>query len=431
MFSSWVHSQMISQTKDFTMNINYPTSPGTDPLFVFYSPETSPKEGSLTAIPPSGGLYNFSWSKYNAMTGSFDPPFYNELNLTQSMVNNLPAGGYKVRLWNGSFDTTFMAWVFIDTFNVSVLKDSENKVISSQYTCDFIILNGSISSPGFTCYDTITNTAFNIAGGYTFLWTSDNPDLIIPWPDTSLVSNRSHNPPYIDTWYYLTGTDIFGMVQTDSVFYESEIPKPVFSFQIFDKEEAKDFIDPSGTIEESAPLKVRFINESINGANYEWVFSDVLRSGFFANEYTQNFDYQPEYSYNIPGDYYPALIVKSEKGCIDSFRITEPITIMPSLLEVMNVFSPDGDSFNDYFLVRHQSIKEFNIRIVNRNGKTVYRAEVKDMYEWEGWDGNILNTDKPASPGAYYYIIEATGWDTEKYKRGQYAGVVYLFREGD
>lgn len=426
-----VYSQIISQTKDTALSVSYPVSPGSDTLFVFYSYGTIIRTGSLTAFPPQSGNFNFSWSKYNPLISDFDPPFKNEIGLLQSTVNGLSEGGYKVRVWNGSIDTVYMAWVLTDTFTVAVLKNTEGKVMSSQYTCDFITLNGSVHSSDYTYFDTLTNTPVILEGDYTFLWTSDNPDLIIPWPDTSLVSNRSFNPPYIDTWYYLTGKDRYGMVFRDSVFYESIVPKPDFTFQIFDKVEVKDFVDPEGNVEEGAPLKVRFKNESINAVSYEWVFSDVMRSGYFAGEKTQDINYQPEYSYNIPRSYYPAIIVTSEEGCIDSFRVQDPIIIKPSLLEVMNVFSPDGDSFNDYFKVRHESIKEFTIRIFNRSGVTVYKAKINNLYEWEGWDGNILNTDKHASPGAYYYVIEATGWDAKEYQKGIYTGVVYLFREGE
>ncbi len=426
-----VYSQITSQTKDFSQTISYPPALRKDTLFVFYSPGTTNKKGSLIAFAPVAGNYNFTWSKYNPVSSNFDPPFYSEINVAQSTVNNLFSGGYKARCWNGGIDTTYFAWVLIDNFSVNVLKDGQGKVLPSQYTCDYITVNGIINSDLYTYYDTLTHVPQNIPGGYNFLWTSDNPELIIPWPDTSLISNRSYNPPYIDTWYYLTATDNYGMTQKDSVLYESIVVKPGFSFQIYDKQETKDFINVTSKVEEDAPLRVRFINESLNGNIYEWIFSDNIRSGFFASEITQNFDYMPEFSYNIPHDYYPAIIVTSEEGCVDSFRVSDPITIKPSLLEIPNVFSPDGDSNNDYFKVKHQSIKEFNIWIFNRNGKTVYKAEIKDLYEWAGWDGNILNTGKPASPGTYYYVIEATGWDSEKYHKGQYAGVVYLFREGE
>ena len=419
------YGQLSSPTQDFSTLISYPTAPGADEIFVFYSTGTIDKKGSLLATPFIPGSYNFSWSKYNPQISGFDLPFLNETNVSQSNADNLIDGGYKVRLWNGGFDTTIMAWVLIDNFNLNVLKNAEGKVLSSKYTCDYIILNGEIDSVNYTFYDTITNVSVSLPTGYSFLWTSDNTDLIIPWPDTSLVSNRSYKPPYKDTWYYLTSTDKLGMTIKDSVLYESIVAKADFSFLVYDKVEAKDFITPPSPAEGDAPFKVKFINESINGASYEWVFSDKIRS----NEITQDLLYQPEFSYNIPDDYYPAIIVTTEEGCIDSVRITDPITVKPSLLEVMNVFSPDGDSFNDYFIVSHQSIREFTIRIFNRNGRTVYKAEIKNLHDWKGWDGNVLNTDKPASPGAYYYVIESIGWDDKKYRKGQFAGVVYLFRE--
>ena len=50
-------------------------------------------------------------------------------------------------------------------------------------------------------------------------------------------------------------------------------------------------------------------------------------------------------------------------------------------------------------------------------------------FEWEGWDGTIDGKgNREAAPGVYYYVIEALGWDTEKYRDGLYRGFVYLFR---
>jgi gliding motility-associated-like protein len=400
-----------------------------DSIFIFFSTAVQPKLGSLTAIPSEAGIYNFEWSKYNPLLSTFEAVFPIQNNLTQSKVINLEEGGYKVRITNGlGVDVSYTAWVFINELRAEVEKNDQGKIKTGKYTCDFLVLNGKAIADTFQYYDLSTHQPLILPNGYNFLWTSDNPDLIIPNADKILDPNITYRPPYIDTRYYLTVTDSFDMTASDTVLYETIHVKADFSFQVFDKEDSKTYIDPSEPYEAGSPFGIKFTNKSINGARFEWVFADSLRSGFFENELTSDVNYEPEYSYLIPDEYYPAIIATSMEGCVDSFTIEKPIIVLPSLLEVPNVFTPDGDDINRYFKVKHQSIKEFTIIIMNRWGKVVYKADVKDMYDWEGWDGTVLNTNNPASPGAYFYVIEARGYDSKRYYRNQYRGTVYLYR---
>ncbi len=246
-----------------------------------------------------------------------------------------------------------------------------------------------------------------------------------------LNPNTTFLPPVIDTWYVLTANDSFGMTDQDSVFYETIHVKSEFSFEAYDPVEANAFLPETSPYEAGAPLRIRFTNESVNGADFEWIYADTIESQYFENFLTSDFSFQPEYAYLIPDDYYPSLVAKSEEGCIDTFRLEAPVTVSPSELQVPNVFSPDGLPANRYFKVQFESIREFRIWIYSRAGNLVYQEEVFDMYAWEGWDGNIKNSDRPAPPGIYFYIIEATGYDDEEYRGSVYKGTVYLFRSKD
>jgi gliding motility-associated-like protein len=127
------------------------------------------------------------------------------------------------------------------------------------------------------------------------------------------------------------------------------------------------------------------------------------------------------------------MIAMSSAGCLDSLHMTNPIHVKPSELDVPNVFSPDGDGTNDYFKVTAKSLKEFKITIFNRWGNLVYEhVQTEDKFEWEGWDGTIHGKgNNKAAPGVYYFVIEAIGWDKEKYRGGIYRGFVYLFRSNE
>ena len=102
------------------------------------------------------------------------------------------------------------------------------------------------------------------------------------------------------------------------------------------------------------------------------------------------------------------VTVSNDKTCSYSDSIT--VTVSTSSIQAPNVFTPNGDGYNDEFRVAYKSILTFHCWVYNRWGRLVY--------EWtdpmKGWDGNI--NGKEASPGPYYYVIKATGNDGKKYK---------------
>jgi len=433
-----MNAQITSPSADDVTIVSYPVDTNKVSVFVFHSPPGESVQGSLTASLEIDSSYNFDWYLYNLETDTFDLLIQHSLR-SQSVLNNLNGGGYRVHIYNGGdTDTLFTAWLHIDKLVVSIVSDAEDKVLTTARTCDFLTLSGAVSIDTFYYYDPLSHQPVRLKNGFSFLWTSDNDKLRIPNKDRILDPNTTYSPPYLDTWYILTATDSFGLKDVDSVFYKAirvgpdliEDGTKWFSFQFLDRTiDPEEFIDPPNPAEGDGPLRVKFTNESINGFTYEWIFSDTASSDVFANEITVDSAYQPEFLYKVPNDYYPSLVVTSEAGCVDTFRLTDPIIVQPSLLEIPNVFSPDGDGLNDYFKVKFQSMKEFSLRIYDRAGKLVYKAEVSDMYTWDGWNGNVMNSDRKASPGTYFFVIDAVGWDSKQYnKEKQYRGVLYLFR---
>ena len=70
------------------------------------------------------------------------------------------------------------------------------------------------------------------------------------------------------------------------------------------------------------------------------------------------------------------------------------------------------------------------MEIFSRSGLKVYgfNGEGKNLREWQGWDGNVNNSSIKASPGVYFYLIRAFGWDDVNYDGKKYRGFVYLYR---
>ena len=108
-------------------------------------------------------------------------------------------------------------------------------------------------------------------------------------------------------------------------------------------------------------------------------------------------------------------------GCISTDTVVIKGNICDMNLTVPNIFTPDGDGYNDEFEIDAQSIAKFNCKIYNRWGRLIY--------EWndanEGWNGKIDNGNSEASSGVYFYIITIETTDKQKVTQN---GNVHLVR---
>jgi hypothetical protein len=203
-------------------------------------------------------------------------------------------------------------------------------------------------------------------------------------------------------------SDSFGCISESSFFYESIHVKAEFS------------VDPS---KGEAPLEVVFTDKSIRGSEYKWEFGDGKDSISFLSSPDPHIYYKP-------GEYSPKLTIVSDKGCIDSMRLDPKIKVDPSELDIPNVFTPDGDGLNEYFKVSSKSLRYISVEVFSKSGMKVYafQGEGESLRKWEGWDGSVNASSAKATPGIYFYLIRAYGWDDVNYDEKKYRGFVYLYR---
>ena len=433
-------AQISSSAADFRDSLEYTDFPSKDPYFVFHTPDGSGSLvfGDLEAVAPGGTPpYDFTWSRWDTLSGSFQPYAVN-LSVNFSRIENLEWGCYRVHITSVDTDTVFRAWVFRNDPRVEVEKDAGGGIKPYKYTCDYLVLNGTAMADTILYYDLATNQALYIDNGMSFEWTSDNDDFEIPGSKVLLDIYIYNDPPYSrpptkDTRFTLTAVDSFGLSVADEALYVSVHVKAEFTVLTEEEENPGEWLEqenPSG----EAPLQTRFMNLSENGMEFGWILVDSAKTGSTDKIITISLEDSIEHTYYYPGYYYPRMIAYSEEGCVDSFPLLNRIEIRvePSELDVPNVFTPNGDGSNDVFNVKSKSIKNFRITIYNRTGKKVYEHEqTEEKFEWAGWDGTVFGKgNRYAEPGVYYYVIEALGWDAERYRgKEPYKGFVYLYRE--
>ena len=93
------------------------------------------------------------------------------------------------------------------------------------------------------------------------------------------------------------------------------------------------------------------------------------------------------------------LTALNADNCTATDNVT--ITVVPSCIKIMNAFTPNGDGFNDRWLVLNGTActKQTLVSVYNRYGQLVYR---NDNYE-NNWDGTYKG--KPVADGTYYYNV--------------------------
>jgi len=159
------------------------------------------------------------------------------------------------------------------------------------------------------------------------------------------------------------------------------------------------------------PLEVQFENRGSFSDNVLWKFRDGLESTSGTELHT----------FEKSGEYWVILEIRNENGQIskDSLKIT--VDGRAYIKAKINVFSPNGDNYNDEFKVEGDYIGSFSCKIFDRNNHLIFEWNWIDGY-WDGRDlrGNI------APAGTYFYIIESADLDGLQLK--PIKGTVTLFR---
>lgn len=390
-----------------------------DNIYIFCS---APDQaiGELTATASNGDAANFEWTKYNSTTGTFDPFVTDNSGSTSSTISNLADGGYRVNVdVNGVVDT-YTAWVFNNWYTATV------EVSNS--TCDYFQLKGAFEQAQFTYYDLSDGSQKQLNKNVQVKWTTNDGDV------STVLAPTIYSPPAEDTDYKLTVYDQFGCSVEANVTYQSVVTSASFTFDATN-EKAK---GTNGKFE--APAEISFTSTSKNADEYEWFFfrsrDELIKEGESGTVQDSILltavDPNPTITYDKSGNYKVKLVTtkhNADFACTDTFYMDGYIEVDTSFVYVPNVFTPNGDGDNDEFVVSYWSLKSIKIQIFNRWGRKVHMWENSNIQGWDNtnsesaWDGKIGG--KYATPGVYFYVIEAVGRDDKK----RFAhGFVHLFR---
>lgn len=149
---------------------------------------------------------------------------------------------------------------------------------------------------------------------------------------------------------------------------------------------------------------ITFTADLASGSESEWIILD-----------TSYFNLNP-FSYTFPdtGWFDISLVVTNENGCSDTLSYQVYVEQAP-FFEATNVFTPNGDEWNELFRPTTFAMTEASMEIFNRWGRPVFKYEgiIPEAEDW-GWDGTI-NGGPKAAAGTYYYILNLKGLDGGNY----------------
>lgn len=455
LFASQINGfgQIFSSQADFVEETEYRTLERKDSIFVFNLTENDNTSniGILEIYSPdSVSEFNFSWYRFDSdnLEFNFQQLITTDNSTNYSSISNLNEGGYSVIFTNGTVTDTAYVWIFINDFISKEFrithKDSEGKLLPARYTCEYVELKAVVEQDTFFYYDEASKRQHTITTVYDYNWSSDpSPDEWEQMPPSGIMSSsgeirsRTYQPPTEDTHYFLEVTDKYGIKKYDTVFYETihtkatidTIPQWVYFYE--GEPEEEDYYDDNEKM--SAPLTVLFSpKESENADRFVWDFGDGSEDTTYYQpdsvEYTFYYiDPQRELNpYNI------VLTTYSVEGCSSADSVE--IELENSILEAPPFFSPNGDGNNDRWRVYDVSVRDFELWILNRWGRIVHKFDGADIRDWEGWDGNFKDSNRPAPEGVYYYILKARGWDKnednpDKTQRYEKHGFFHLYRD--
>ncbi|NQY11699.1 MAG: gliding motility-associated C-terminal domain-containing protein [Flavobacteriales bacterium] len=311
-----------------------------------------------------------------------------------AIIKTATIGGSKpyTFVWNNptASTDTFAIDVPGGTYTVTVADDNDCVATSSIYIDPLTRVVAALSHDTVTCYEAEDGVLYAGAtggvGNYIYQWFLPNPDSVItPNVFEDILGNN-------DTAYWVIAVDS-NMCISDTVFEFVSRPDSIRAHIIIDGE-------PTG----ATPFEAVFIDSSYG--NYynmsTWLIDDEvidINIDTLINTFSVSTTTSSEVILQVSRDGFCAEIDTA-------FIVVEA----GSFLSIPDVFTPNGDEYNEKFMVTYLNICELTGRIFNRWGEK--------LSQWEGvetgWDGRTFAGEE-VPDGVYFYIIDAIGCDGKEY----------------
>ncbi|MCF8335232.1 MAG: gliding motility-associated C-terminal domain-containing protein [Bacteroidales bacterium] len=447
-----------SQLYDFKGSADHrrSTDYGEDTIIVFFSDN---ERKVMAASHTTEDTSNFLWKRFNRDTQEFDSLLiHKDTTLSRIHLDSLysrndlkhATEGMRVEILSDEDSLElFNAWVILDT-----MPDFGEMEIA-QNNCESIWLSvDQFELENYEYYNLADSpyVSTRIYNNRNVTWESSedvdifDPETLYNYGDRFIGKiGTPLGMPYKDSDYTLTVRNVFGNSRSKTIEgVEAKAVKAEFDVKKILNDGS--VVDYNKNEVNEALLDVTFENKSKNAQYYDWVgFNDSLNilrgrdSILWSSE--EEIPLTTEVEPYKPGKYPVRLTVSNDYGCYDSttFYHIEADSSRIDTTQIPNVFTPNDDGKNDYFVLPKKSnitggkrgvvsMKWIEVSVFNRSGELVYRFN-GDPENWKGWNGKVRNSNRDAAEGVYIYVIKGRGYDGVMHEDRQYSGFLYLFRE--
>ena len=339
--------------------------------------------GGSATLNAGGGYTSYSWSNggstqiitttattgltvtvtdANGCTGTSAPVTISESNQIENFSTVSICPGESIIVHG---NTVTAPGDYSQTFPVSGGCDSVSTVTVVLHSVTVPVITGDL----WYCSGETATLATNPSNFVSYSWSTGS---------TQAVINTTSGQPIT-----VTVTDANGCQTTSSPVLLTPPPQAVLN------------ANPSSGV---APLTVQLLNNSTGATSYDWyiqsvdTFSTVSMDGVTT-------------TYDSLGTYTVVLVAHSQH-CSDTAIVYINVLNPAQPLDVVipNVFTPNNDGVNDFFLFGSSNIAELELIIVNRWGNLVYKTDDVNFM----WNGRDMS-GKPVTEGVYFYDYKVKG----------------------
>lgn len=460
----------LSHNADLVMPAKYNSKVGHDSIYVIFGPGSNGFSDTLRleAYFPFGQTGTIKWyaiDRNTEDTSLVETLLTEQTNTSFFKYSTIFDGGYRVRIQNGSYDTTITFWAYFNNLQVEPFYEK---------SCDELAIYGISGGVDFYYYNPDPDSLLNdeiIDNGYTQNWEDYylDPDmqtyvLLDSLQFDSLSTSASQANQYFSTppieydnyMFTVNVRDSLGHTGSDTLYYQAIAVQVDFEVNENDSTVADEDLKFSG------PVKIAFKNKTKNAEFYKWTFfNDTIRvkqgedtvlrrSTFFEPVDSVLYTYPGYYDVKLRAEGPIFIENGEERSCVDS--ITKPlyITIYKSFVgELPNVVIPGNEEYRFFFRridnwdyieydavptesgnseesgkLRTVSMKKVEVYIYNRYGLRVFHHSGSNWTAEEGWDGKY--NGQKVGTGVYYYWIRAWGLDDRLFQK---KGFFHVFSE--
>ena len=263
---------------------------------------------------------------------------------------------------------------------------------------------------------------------YQYFWQGVDPIQIDPQDPSIVNSLKAHQK------YAIEVRDNYGCPAWDTAWTEA-----------YDNPKIEITTDPDTAFIENPIVNFSFINlseDTVQISNHYWDYGDCFEGSAIypicLNDISTTL-FTPTHAYGNPigkdTTYYATLTVYNQQGCDTTY--TKDVMIRLVDLFIPNVFTPNGDGINDYFIITENQgtgsggeraeydnydvldiyYESSRLVVFNRWGRIVYESgDYKN-----DWDGDNL------PDGVYFYVLKCHGLMNDEVV---YKGSVTIFGSG-